>query len=333
MRAAFRKRRSYASRSTTGRCSRPPTRRSERSRPSGWPSSRASTRPRCARTSRIWVPTARRGVGYDVEHLLHEISRELGLTHDWPVAIVGVGNLGQALANYRGFGARGFRIVALVDADAEKVGQPVGDLEIESLEDLPTIAARPGRRHRHHRHARPRGAGGRRPPRRRRRHVDPELRTRPWSPRPPACRCARSTSPSSCRSCPSTNSAATPPRRSRATRATARPHRRSDERAPADRRLPGQPRGRRAAVRRRRRRPHRRPQDRRPARRRRCGPRGRARSGRRGRGLGRRRPAHARRARVRARRPRRRLARDHRHRRSPPSTARCSRPARPGGSG
>ena len=58
-----------------------------------------------------------RGVGYDVEYLLHEISRELGLTHDWPVAIVGMGNLGQALANYRGFGARGFRIVALVDTD------------------------------------------------------------------------------------------------------------------------------------------------------------------------------------------------------------------------
>ena len=53
-----------------------------------------------------------RGVGYDVEHLLHEISRELGLTHDWPVAIVGVGNLGHALANYRGFGARGYRVVA-----------------------------------------------------------------------------------------------------------------------------------------------------------------------------------------------------------------------------
>ena len=69
-----------------------------------------------------------RGVGYDVEHLLHEISRELGLTHDWPVAIVGVGNLGHALANYRGFGARGYRIVALVDAAPDKVGQTVGDL-------------------------------------------------------------------------------------------------------------------------------------------------------------------------------------------------------------
>ena len=81
-----------------------------------------------------------RGVGYDVDHLLHEISRELGLTHDWPVAIVGVGNLGHALANYRGFGARGYRVVALVDLDPEKVGQCVGDLVIEALDDLPTIA-------------------------------------------------------------------------------------------------------------------------------------------------------------------------------------------------
>ncbi|MDQ1457942.1 MAG: redox-sensing transcriptional repressor, partial [Actinomycetota bacterium] len=66
-----------------------------------------------------------RGVGYDVDYLLHEISRELGLTEDWPVVIVGVGNLGAALANYRGFGARGFRVTALVDADPDKVGRTI----------------------------------------------------------------------------------------------------------------------------------------------------------------------------------------------------------------
>src|SRR5437763_11645511 len=44
-----------------------------------------------------------RGVGYDVEYLLFQISRELGLTQDWPVVIVGIGNLGHALANYKGF--------------------------------------------------------------------------------------------------------------------------------------------------------------------------------------------------------------------------------------
>ena len=64
-----------------------------------------------------------RGVGYDVEYLLFQINRVLGLTQDWPVVIVGVGNLGHALANYRGFSARGFRIVALVDADRSQGGR------------------------------------------------------------------------------------------------------------------------------------------------------------------------------------------------------------------
>jgi redox-sensing transcriptional repressor len=85
-----------------------------------------------------------RGVGYDVEYLLFQISRELGLTQDWPVAIVGIGNLGHALANYKGFPARGFRVVALVDADPAKVGERVGDLRVRSLDDLPAIAADDG---------------------------------------------------------------------------------------------------------------------------------------------------------------------------------------------
>ena len=83
-----------------------------------------------------------RGVGYDVEYLLYEVGRELGLTQDWPVVIVGLGNLGRALANYRGFMARGFRVVALVDADPRKVGERVGDLEIRHVDELPELAAR-----------------------------------------------------------------------------------------------------------------------------------------------------------------------------------------------
>src|SRR5213080_3499751 len=77
------------------------------------------------------------GVGYDVEYLLYQISRELGLTQDWPVVIVGIGNLGHALANYRGFSARGFRVVALVDADKGKVGEQVGGIAVRHLDDLP----------------------------------------------------------------------------------------------------------------------------------------------------------------------------------------------------
>jgi redox-sensing transcriptional repressor len=80
-----------------------------------------------------------RGVGYEVEYLLHEISRELGLTEDWPVVIVGVGNLGAALANYRGFGARGFRVTALVDSDPEKIGRLIGSLVVEDLETLASV--------------------------------------------------------------------------------------------------------------------------------------------------------------------------------------------------
>jgi len=81
-----------------------------------------------------------RGVGYDVEFLMVHINRVLGLTQDWPVVIVGVGNLGHALANYKGFSARGFRIAALVDADARRVGEVVADLTVRHLDDLPAVA-------------------------------------------------------------------------------------------------------------------------------------------------------------------------------------------------
>ncbi len=64
-----------------------------------------------------------RGVGYDVAFLLYQIARQLGLTQDWPVVIVGLGNLGHALANYGGFSSRGFRVVGLVDADSAHQGQ------------------------------------------------------------------------------------------------------------------------------------------------------------------------------------------------------------------
>ncbi len=85
-----------------------------------------------------------RGVGYDVEYLLFQMSRELGLTKDWPVVIVGIGNLGAALANYGGFGDRGFPVAALVDADRAKVGTTFGDMEIHHLDDLPRLAAELG---------------------------------------------------------------------------------------------------------------------------------------------------------------------------------------------
>ncbi|GAA2474941.1 redox-sensing transcriptional repressor Rex [Terrabacter carboxydivorans] len=77
-----------------------------------------------------------RGVGYDVETLALEISRALGLTEDWPVAIVGMGNLGHALASYSGFVTKGFRIVGLYDDDPALVDEHVVGVRIRPLAEL-----------------------------------------------------------------------------------------------------------------------------------------------------------------------------------------------------
>ncbi|MDI2130358.1 redox-sensing transcriptional repressor Rex [Yinghuangia seranimata] len=80
-----------------------------------------------------------RGVGYDVEYLVYQISRELGLTQDWPVAIIGIGNLGHALANYGGFASRGFRVAALLDADRAVAGQRIAGMVVRHMDDLEQI--------------------------------------------------------------------------------------------------------------------------------------------------------------------------------------------------
>lgn len=82
-----------------------------------------------------------RGVGYDVEYLRFQIRRELGLTRDWPVVVVGLGNLGQALSNYAGFSSRGFPIAALIDADPAKVGTEVHGHVIRHIDELDDIVA------------------------------------------------------------------------------------------------------------------------------------------------------------------------------------------------
>src|SRR5690242_3551646 len=80
-----------------------------------------------------------RGVGYDVEYLRYQISREIGLTQDWPVVIVGIGNLGHALANYSGFSSRGFRVAALIDADPAMTGRQVAGIAVQHSDGLEKI--------------------------------------------------------------------------------------------------------------------------------------------------------------------------------------------------
>ncbi|MEV6602277.1 redox-sensing transcriptional repressor Rex [Actinoplanes sp. NPDC051346] len=77
-----------------------------------------------------------RGVGYDVALLIDQIEYILGLDQRRAVALVGVGNLGHALAGYDGFASRGFRIVGLFDADAERVGKTINGLPVRHVDEL-----------------------------------------------------------------------------------------------------------------------------------------------------------------------------------------------------
>ncbi len=89
-----------------------------------------------------------RGVGYDVEFLLYQIARALGLTQEWPVVIVGIGNLGHALAGYPGFASRGFSVVGLFDTDKQRVGESVvvagKALEVQDISKLPQVVLSTG---------------------------------------------------------------------------------------------------------------------------------------------------------------------------------------------
>jgi redox-sensing transcriptional repressor len=80
-----------------------------------------------------------RGVGYEVEVLIDQIERVLGLTREQSVAVVGIGNLGHALANYGGFPGRGFPVTALFDVDPDLMGVPVGGLPVGHIDDIATV--------------------------------------------------------------------------------------------------------------------------------------------------------------------------------------------------
>jgi redox-sensing transcriptional repressor len=83
-----------------------------------------------------------RGVGYDVDYLVYQVSRELGLTQDWPVVIVGAGNLGRALANYGGFASRGFHIAALLDCDPRVVGTVIAGHTVHGVAEIEDVVTR-----------------------------------------------------------------------------------------------------------------------------------------------------------------------------------------------
>lgn len=77
-----------------------------------------------------------RGVGYDVDHLITELRKCLGLNRSWNVIILGSGNLGTALALYRGFEKQGFNLMAMFDADPRVIGEDRGAGPVKSVTEL-----------------------------------------------------------------------------------------------------------------------------------------------------------------------------------------------------
>ena len=86
----------------------------------------------------------KQGIGYDVEKLLNQIERILGLTQEWPVALIGIGHLGEAIARYEGFRSQGIRIAALFDSDPAKIGNEIGGMPIAGDEQIDRIVREQG---------------------------------------------------------------------------------------------------------------------------------------------------------------------------------------------
>jgi redox-sensing transcriptional repressor len=81
------------------------------------------------------------GVGYRIDELIDALRHILGIDRDWPLALVGLGNLGRALLKYRGFRTRGFHIVALFDNDESKIGLSYDGLTVDPIESLRKVVA------------------------------------------------------------------------------------------------------------------------------------------------------------------------------------------------
>ena len=81
----------------------------------------------------------RRGVGYNVNDLKKSVGKILGVDRIWPAILVGAGNLGRALVNYKSFSMMGFEITHVLDNDLDKIGNVINDREVQSVQEMEKI--------------------------------------------------------------------------------------------------------------------------------------------------------------------------------------------------
>jgi redox-sensing transcriptional repressor len=78
----------------------------------------------------------KQGTGYQIQFLIEKLQQVLRVNREWPVVVIGAGDLGSAISHYGGFRERGFRVSWLFDADPQKVGQKIGNFTVLSIADL-----------------------------------------------------------------------------------------------------------------------------------------------------------------------------------------------------
>lgn len=86
----------------------------------------------------------KQGTGYRISHLQDQLRRILKVDREWPVALIGLGDIGHAIARYGGFKDRGFVVKLVFDSDPTKIGQPIGDLVVQDVATLPDVVREQG---------------------------------------------------------------------------------------------------------------------------------------------------------------------------------------------
>lgn len=84
----------------------------------------------------------KQGTGYHINYLIEQLRQILHLNREWPVAVIGAGHIGHALASYNGFKHRGFRIAWIFDNDPQKIGTKIGDLAVQPITEMVNILNR-----------------------------------------------------------------------------------------------------------------------------------------------------------------------------------------------
>lgn len=83
----------------------------------------------------------KQGTGYKIKFLTEQLRQVLKVGQEWDIALVGAGDLGSAVARYRGFADRGFRIAYVFDSDPEKVGRHLGSFDIYPIDRMQELVS------------------------------------------------------------------------------------------------------------------------------------------------------------------------------------------------